>query len=596
MSSTGFGKLNQLPPPTQADPVRDPRLSDGMVNNMPNNAIQQQYTAAMPKRTVQVPGMAPPPPYTSGIETPLNGLVPGHLPLRDSLDNSVKTMPYPASDRFDKPSFIRNPLPKTEDWRSVGVGPKTDRKSPGRLASSGPNQGKYMTMVKERLGGNMPSTKSTMYGFAAVTIMLVLMAMKRVSDGYAVGNGIIGVMILSGAIASALYYSSRGLIEGVRGLPSADVRDISVKQKWLPLARGQPEHNVYPKILDNEQTTMDRMKMQGTDMNNVEGPRSHYRYKRGPTPGNQQRLQNNDLMRGASQYNMDEYEFNEFMARLEGEAPDQFYQAHAYMPFSANSDHRHQVNDMDTYYGVSTQPGQSLRKFNYIDPRMQQAGAKTSHLKDPPPGSIQPLDKVHPWMQKSIETQMGQQAFNMDDYAAQIASNQELGLSKITANQIGNLAAMRDAEMRQYSDAYAGAMGSMGEPISTSGSNNANRPLPPGLQPIPTSHAGFLELQKKQQAEAQQRYMQQNGIPQSQMAPPYMSDPNAPPPHMNQAQGGYYERSNGMRPPGGGYGMGAPPAPVSAEEKANAAFNSVFEVKNQPGEDAVERALQDKRT
>jgi hypothetical protein len=573
MSSTGFGQMTLPPAPAPARDLQPPR--PGPAPAAPGGAgLPGFFEAGAPRQTVMVPGMAPPPPYERGMETPEGGLVPGHLPLRDSLDRSEKTTPYPAADRYDKPSFVRQPLPKADDWRAVGVGPRTDRKAPGRIAGAGPEQGRYMGVLRERLSGAWAGAGATGYALAAGAVLALLYALRRYASGLGVSAGAV-VLLLS--LSGAAYYVLRApAAEAALGLAGEDVRDVSKAQKWQPLRREQPPHQPYPKILDPPQTTLDRMKLQGVDMDNVEGPRSDYRYKRGPTPGDQRRLQTSELMRTAQQYNMDEYEFNEYMARLEGEAPDQFYQAHAYMPFSAMPEHRQEVNDMDTYYGVSTQPGQMMRKSPYINPRMQQAGAKTSHLKDPPPGSMQPIEKTHPWMEKQLESQTGQQAFDMDAYAEQIQAN---GGGKVTGNQVAQLAAMREMEDR-----------AMQPPGAQQG---GDRPLPAELQPVPTTYQGALELQKKQQEDAQRRRAAAMGPP----PPPHAQDNMAPAPQLHGHADGYYERESGTRPRTSGQGMGAPPmSALSVEERAEAEFAGAFQPSSTPSEAAVEAAMREKRS
>lgn len=168
-----------------------------------------------------------------------------------------------------------------------------------------------------------------------------------------------------------------------------------------PLQRDQRNVVPYPQPTDLPTDFQQRMDAQGTDTNLMEGPRAHLGYRRGPpTPDGRKTLAANKLMRSPGNNNMDAGTFNEFMRRLDGEAPNQFYQAHPYMTFAPQFENRSQIDDAESVFGISTQPGQMLRQSIYREPKIQQAGAKTMHLKDPPPGSVQPLEKVHPWLQK----------------------------------------------------------------------------------------------------------------------------------------------------------------------------------------------------
>lgn len=168
-----------------------------------------------------------------------------------------------------------------------------------------------------------------------------------------------------------------------------------------PLQRDQRNVVPYPQPTDYPTDFQQRLDAQGTNSNLLEGPRAHLGYRRAPpTPDGRQTLPANKLMRSPGNNNMDSGTFNEFMRRLSGEAPNQFYQAHPYMTFAPQFENRSQINDAESVFGISTQPGQMLRQSIYREPKIQQAGAKTMHLKDPPPGSVQPLEKVHPWLQK----------------------------------------------------------------------------------------------------------------------------------------------------------------------------------------------------
>ena len=593
MSSTGFGQMSMMAaPPTDQPPPKITSARDAFVDV--EGALIKQYGDAGPKETVFAPGMSTShlSPYATEKETPLGGLVPGHLPLRDSRDQSVKNTPFPMADRIGKTPFLRQqPMMPPQNWSAVGVGPRSDRVSPGILPVANRDQGKYLSVaslagLRERAEGVM-SFQGLMYAFYVLIGIGALFFARAAIQGR--GMNSIGVVMVLGAAGGAMYYASTKNKESLTSsfVEGGNIRDVGRgKQIYKPLMRHESDHKPYPRPMDYSETTLDRMRHQNTNMDNVEGPRADYGYKRGPTPGNQRRLQEGELMRTAALYNMDEREFNEYMARLDGEAPDQFYQAHAYMPFSPHWDHKQDIADTDTVHGISTAPGQAMRKSKYIDPRIQQAGAKTSHLKDPPPGSDQPLEKVHPWLQRSLETQASQQPFSIDAYAQQSIFNRENGVGeKVSKQQVADLVRMREEENL----ATQTAMGIVSKPT--------NMPLPPSLQPIATSQAGFEELKKKQQEEMS-LFVESNNP--ARQPPHHQPDNAAPTPQLLYSDDetrfvpggpGTYERAAG-KPRTGNQGMGAPP--LSTEESAIAEFGGAFSVKNQPSAEAIDLAIVEK--
>ena len=558
MKSTGFG-ISSMPAPPAPPPPGPP--AEALGNFHVSNA------AAAPPR---VPGTAPGNPYRGrGVETPHGGLVPGHMPLRESRDRGVlKSVPFPASDRMEKQPFVRNERGQRQDWRAVGVANETSRRTPGRVARSGANQGRYQKIVAEKLSGMSTKTKSNMStGLGAVGM---LMAMVSFQFKY---HKTLGVGLLMVAVAAVLYMykDTNSATEYATGNALGDtrhdqIRDTSRKQRYQPLHGSDPDHNPYPKHLDQAANMQQQLAKQGTDMNNMEGPRDRYKYKRGPTPANQPRLRNDKLMRDASMSNMDEQELAEYMARLEGEAPDRFYQAHAYHPLAPHQDHQNKIDDMNTIHGVSTQPGQMLRKSKYIDPRIQQAGAKTSHLKNPPPGAIEPLDKTHPWLEKQAGTPIGQ-AFDMDNYqenmhgggGAPPISQHALntGVSsydeKISNQDGGRLMMERQAEDRMLQG-----------PIRDRNPDD----VPPELEPIPTSRAGMMELRQKKEQQARLK-MAKNRSQQQQMSQSYQQQQQTDLPFPQQGSIVQPQMYAGMKGPA-----------MSPEDQASSDFESVFNTKS----------------
>jgi hypothetical protein len=168
----------------------------------------------------------------------------------------------------------------------------------------------------------------------------------------------------------------------------------------VPQRRDQADASPFRPPPDQMDTFEQRLIAQGTDPDLLEGPRAGLGYRRAPLPGGRAPLAASALMRAPENSNMDEATFTEYMRQMNGEMPNQFYQAHPFYTFNANWDTRSQITDDQEHFGISSSPGQMNRKWKYKDARLQQAGARTSHLKDPPPGAVPPLDKTHPWLER----------------------------------------------------------------------------------------------------------------------------------------------------------------------------------------------------
>lgn len=505
LKSTGFGTTTAAPPPPPP-----PALPQ-----KPSN-LSNFYSMSQPNLPQHLPGtFQGTNPYAKGMETPQGGLVPGHMPLSASLDTTPKEVPFPSSSRLDKLPFVRTERDQVQDWRAVGIGPETSRRTPGRVAQSPPNQGRMGYLEKMTGAAGLVPLNVLTPGIFAVVMAGALYKYKG------------AVLAVVPIVLFALYYyyyyhySSEKAVGNAMGNPSRDspdVRDSNFPQRYQPFRASQGEQLPYKRVPDNMESTEMRMARQGTDMNDLEGPRDGFRYKRGPTPANQRRLQTSDLMRDPSLYNMDANEFGEYMARLEGESPDRFYQAHPYHPFGPHWAHRNQVDDAETVHGISTQPGQMNRKYKYVDPRMQQAGAKTSHLKDPPPGSVPPLDKVHPWLEKQAGVPIGE-AFNMDKYDQQATTTtpQQMAAALTSGGKIDENDAQDFINQRMRET-------KMLVPENKAPKNPDDIPLE--LQPVPTTRKGLAELEKRKQEQAAKRqqvvqaYENSKEAPQLQTAAP----------------------------------------------------------------------------
>ena len=614
MNSTGFGGKKGIPRQTSLTPTPTSNHASSEAS------FKSFHDISGPKPPARAPGqlIGGGNPYPNSLETPLNGLVPGHLPPNRSLDRSRKIDPYPSSTRYGKTPFVGRERGKRTDWNAVGVGPETKRRSPGQVAKTPLNQGKWQD-IKEKVSGSMTGSgssqvyKTVMYFFACASLVTAFLGIRSYTQRRHTDTTMGGLAILFAIIASSVYmYKGK---EFEKAIQTKDMmRDTSKNQKYKPNKRHSKDPSPYPRMLDRPMTTMQKMKSQGIDMNNVEGPRNDYGYKRGPTPGNQKRLQADELMRDPALYNMDKAAFNEYMASLEGENINQLYQRYPYHPLAAHAEHRNQIDDSSTIYGISDQPAQMMRKNKYIDPRMQQPGAKTSHLKDPPPGSAEPLDKVHPWMEKqdgeghsaapmdmmpmnTSMTGIGPPQGSTDDaYMEQLTAGPEMNnnFDKLTAADAGRLATDRNSEEEYYRQKYGG-------------SSSKPKDLPAGLKPIPTTREGITKAredeQRKLMKEKHHRQNQQIQPVQNydenvrKLVPPQYQQSKTPDPRTYGNSGGTYEREMAeTRRPTSGNSMGAPPTEsMTAEEDADALFTASFGVKKQPNQENINAAIMDVR-
>lgn len=304
-------------------------------------------------------------------------------------------------------------------WAAVGVGGDQDSPELGRVAARrfrSENMSATATKLGKRELGILIAVAT--FGFV---VSVVKWNGKRNNPSASKQWGVAGVVFLAALGTASYYYKYSDKTESMGGrLPIGD-NNFPV----VPIQRGQPDPQVYRKVPDPQDNKEQRMRRVGLDGSELEGPRANYGYQRGKvTEEDYQRLQESELMRSARNMNMDKGTFNEYMARLDGEAPNQFVQKQPYMPFTAEWEERTKIDDMSTKFGVSTGPDPANRKYKYKDTRMLQAGAKTMHTKDPPPGSVPPLEKTHPWMEKDMSGQeapvlLGAEVLNHEKLTAQ---------------------------------------------------------------------------------------------------------------------------------------------------------------------------------
>ena len=74
------------------------------------------------------------------------------------------------------------------------------------------------------------------------------------------------------------------------------------------------------------------------------------------------------------------------------------------------------------------------------------------HTKEPPPGAVPPLEKVHPWMEPNNKTYSD--PFDSDQYTEFMTMDNDVKVNKQTA---GRLSANRQQEDEYYRNMYGPA-------------------------------------------------------------------------------------------------------------------------------------------
>lgn len=405
--STGYGKVPKVP-------LFDSALQ-GAVHPM-QHAGAREFVAQFNRENqpAAMPGAAEP-------FEPLKGaaeLLPGQLPVppgqqrREYLPNDelLGKLPYQRGLAHDGN--------RARYREAVGIGAETDRRSPGTVAQSIPNQGRFVELaggtksrmerlrksVSEHLTGQIASRS-----YVAVLVPGILAAllaaqwMRTKSEAVGAAAVFTGLMTLVLGLNMKFGFFSAGKDAeknaGAGKLPRFE-SNLSVGPRDLPLHRnaeaGDP--NPFPKMPDRALTLKEQYAMQQLQhQESIEGPRDNFGYRRTAPPV--KRLQAHEMIHDIERYNMDKPAFDEYMASIEGEAPNQFYQRSPYMPWAASWGHRQVIGDDAEHFGISTSPGTFNRKFPYTRPKIEQAGAPTMHLQDLPPGQQFQVDREHPFMQ-----------------------------------------------------------------------------------------------------------------------------------------------------------------------------------------------------
>lgn len=431
LKSTGFGNTS---PKVHASPPSKARQSPEEFENF--------FHAGQKK--------PPHGPIPNTVTTENQPLLPGKMPVVNS--TGVFQKPFPVENvLLGKDGSVPTYPTQQTGWQSPGIGnvvPQSlvdttqSKIIPGSVAKSGY---KLITdlggIAKEKL--SLASTKDR------ISLILILCAVVS-GLGYIFRRGkrskepVIWVIIffLFAVLAALshftnLFYTS----EKQTAQQTTQGANKTIDQVMLHTDHVDPkvqlrdmtDFNPYPAPQYRADGIDSRFAYQKTDTAKLEGPRKDIGYYRGdPTPDGMPVLKENELMRNAAQWNMDPGTFNEYMRRLNGESIPQVVQSHPYYAVNAAFEERQQINDPETIYGIGDQPSQSTRKFPYKEPRLQQAGAKTMHTKNPPPGAVRPIEKVHPWMEKEepsgpaiIADSMLESSDSQFSYSVEERENQE---------------------------------------------------------------------------------------------------------------------------------------------------------------------------
>ena len=397
ISSTGFGAGPSIGKKAQPDPLQQPRVTPDTTRSQADAAYKANYANA---------NSAPPRP--SRIPNTVDGRnLPGAVMPKQALQAHKYEKPFPESNVLGRRADARAPQQRSQQrsWQAVAVG--VDQEDPSlKQAASQYKGGEKMT------GGTYDKTAERNYLIGSVFFGMMTVgssakwAQNKGDKSWAAAAFIMAALT---GVGIWLYVTEKNKgTDGPEGMHGAGdgprkvlMRD-NLPDGTVARQRDQTDVKPYPRMNDPEDNIQSRMAFADVDTNRLEGPRSGLGYRRSPaTADKRQRLKAKETMRSVGQYNMDDGTFDEYMARMDGEAPNQFYQAQPYMPFSADwNKARGEIDDSNRYFGIGDSPSQENRKWIYRDPRMQQGGAKTMHTQDPPPGSVHPLSKVHPWLER----------------------------------------------------------------------------------------------------------------------------------------------------------------------------------------------------
>lgn len=397
MSSTGFGPKQSTLSQPPAAPQAQRKEQEFIANYKgPQGQLPQDIPGTRSDGLVMLPGeMRAAPAHSKPFST--------HLAVGNS--NGAKVQPIGVEQKHWQATGVGASMPDVEKTPAVQVVPGAP-KTRGLVVE----HSKDTTQPQENMSATQDKTLKTTYAAGAIFFGVVAAvsgvkysATERMPSDRSWAMVAIVSLILAG-VGTTLYVVENNKCNSSAG-PEGQHGEAVMRVTDGMKVRGSRDTDVkvHRPLDDSPNSIRRRLQEQGTDFNTLEGPRAGYGYQRaGMTPnGTHKQITGKDLMRTAAMSNMDEKTFAEYMRRMGGEAPDQFVQRHPYYTFNAEWDNRPQINDPSTMHGIGTAPNQMQRDALYKDPRIQQAGAKTMHLKNPPPGSDHKLGKTHPWLEKN---------------------------------------------------------------------------------------------------------------------------------------------------------------------------------------------------
>lgn len=378
MKSTGFGVGTNYAKKPNPPPVKNNDAARTFTDNFSSSNKVGHGATPHSEKTF---------PYSKGdlqsVNDQTNSLIPGHGSTQNN--NINLNTPYKNVD-IGKTGLTNTSNVSQRNWHTADV-----------------RDGAY----GERLmGGTGEPTQKNIVMMLAISILFfvtvtstyaALTAKKRSET-----NGLWMTSMFSFMIFLAIILANNsGLFSTSEGQQAEDPRKVMTKFHTRDMPDTVIDHQTPGYFPENNSSQSRYYRAQGTDPNQLEGPRANYGYKLQNEflPS----LQKETLMRDPSTHNInDQAQMDQYMARMRGAAPNQFHQAQPYMTMNAEWDNRVQNDDASTIHGISGMPDSTYaRKYLIKQPRREMGGSKTMHTQDPPYGYQQPLEHVHPWVNQA---------------------------------------------------------------------------------------------------------------------------------------------------------------------------------------------------
>lgn len=412
MKSTGFGIGTTYAQKPNPQPVKNNDAARTFTDNFSSsNKIGHGATPHSEKKF----------PYGAGalqsVNDQTNSLIPGHGVTQNN--NINLNTPYKNID-IGKTGLTSVSNKSQRNWHTADIrdGVYGER----LMGTNGPTQKNIVMMLA-----------ISILFFVTVTSTYAALTAKKRSET----NGLWMTSMFSFMIFLAIILANNsGLFNTSlsEGQQAEDPRKVMNKLHTRDMPDTVIDHKVPGYFPENNSSQSRYYRAQGTDPNQLEGPRANYGYK----------LQNEflpslkkeTLMRDPSTHNInDQAQMDQYMARMRGAAPNQFYQAHPYMTMNAEWDNRVQNDDASTIHGISGMPDSTYaRKYLIKQPRREMGGSKTMHTQDPPYGYQQPLEHVHPWVNQAQDMNEPSVMLN-----APGTSEQSIGMPNMVPAYPGNI-------------------------------------------------------------------------------------------------------------------------------------------------------------